>query len=108
MSRNKYEGPRSSAARPHDPAGIDEPIDAWERKPGSSQSEIRKELDNLRERIDRLEAEIDAIATEAHTAVGTLPGADRLETARDVVSDKRSEIQRLTSRLQEIERTLAQ
>ncbi|WP_081161787.1 hypothetical protein [Ensifer aridi] len=108
MSRNKYEGPRSSAARPHDPAGIDEPIDAWERKPGSSQSEIRKELDNLRERIDRLEAEIDAIATEAHTAVGTLPGADRLETARDVVADKRGEIQRLTSRLQEIERTLAQ
>jgi archaellum component FlaC len=107
MSRNKYEGPQSSAARPLDPASIDEPIDAWERRPKSAQPEIRKELDDLRERIGRLEAEIDAIATEAHTAVGTLPGADRIETAKDVVADKRSEIQRLTSRLQEIERMLA-
>lgn len=38
--------------------------------------------------------------------MGTVPGADRLETARDVVAEKREEIKRLTARLEEIEQTL--
>jgi hypothetical protein len=35
-----------------------------------------------------------------------VPGGDRLETAKDVVAEKRDEIKRLTARLEEIEQTL--
>ncbi|GEC37784.1 hypothetical protein [Sinorhizobium meliloti] len=106
MSTNKHGEPRPGAdARPLDPPSVDEPIDAWGRDRKSA-PEVGNQLDELRERIARLQAEIDAIATETHTAVGTVPGADRLETARDVVAEKRDEIKRLTARLEEIERTL--
>jgi hypothetical protein len=108
MSSDKHQKPRSSvAARPLDPPSVDEPVDAWERDQASPRPGVKRQLEELRQRIDALEAEIDAIATEAHTAVGTLPGADRLETARDVVAEKRNEIQRLTSRLREIEQMFA-
>ncbi|WKL39754.1 hypothetical protein Q1M64_12300 (plasmid) [Sinorhizobium meliloti] len=96
---------RGADARPLDPPSVDEPIDAWERDRKSA-PEVGNQLDELRERIARLQAEIDAIATETHTAVGTVPGADRLETARDVVAEKRDEIKRLTARLEAIEQTL--
>ncbi|WEX73823.1 Atg14 domain-containing protein [Sinorhizobium numidicum] len=100
-THGKSRSSKGNDARPVDPPGIDEPIDAWER----SRSGVRNELEELRERIAQLETEIDAIATEAHTAVGTVPGADRIETAKDVVAEKRDEIQRLKSRLQEIEQS---
>ncbi len=104
MSTNKHGEPRPGAdARPLDPPSIDEPIDAWER---DRSRPVGNQLDELRERIARLQAEIDAIATETHTAVGTVPGGDRLETAREVVAEKRDEIKRLTARLEEIEQTL--
>jgi uncharacterized small protein (DUF1192 family) len=106
MSTNKHGEPRLGAdARPLDPPSVDEPIDAWERDRKSAPG-VGNQLDELRDRIARLQAEIDAIATETHTAVGTVPGADRLETARDVVAEKRDEIKRLTARLEEIEQTL--
>ncbi|ASY72111.1 putative y (plasmid) [Sinorhizobium fredii CCBAU 25509] len=65
---------------------------------------MRQQINAMRERIAELEAEIDAIATEAHTAIGTLPGADRIETAKDVVAEKREKIQRLRTHLEEIEK----
>ncbi|MCZ4094561.1 hypothetical protein [Sinorhizobium psoraleae] len=108
MTKRGKPGSSSIHARPLDPPGVDEPIDAWgagsRNNPDQS---VRSQLDELRNRIAELETEIDAIATEAHTAVGTVPGADRLETAKDVVAEKRDEIQRLKSRLQEIEQLLA-
>ncbi len=97
----------STVARPLDPPGVDEPIDAWGRHTTRSQMTIPQQITDLRKRIAELEAEIDAIATEAHTAIGTLPGADRIETAKDVVAEKREEIQKLKSRLEEIERLVA-
>lgn len=107
MSTNKPGESRPAGdARPLDPPSVDEPIDAWERDRMGAPV-IGRELGGLRERIARLQAEIDAIATETHTAVGTVPGGDRLETARDVVAEKRDEIKRLTARLEEIERTIA-
>ncbi|PDT82425.1 hypothetical protein [Sinorhizobium sp. BJ1] len=97
----------STAVRPLDPPGVDEPIDASPRQGKQSQTTVRQQITDMRERIAELEAEIDAIATEAHTAVGTLPGADRIETAKDVVAEKRDEIQKLKASLEEIERLLA-
>ncbi len=73
---------------------------------GRARRGVGNQLDELRDRIARLQSEIDAIATETHTAVGTVPGGDRLETAKDVVAEKRDEIKRLTARLEEIEQTL--
>ncbi|TWA56951.1 hypothetical protein FB008_101481 [Sinorhizobium medicae] len=106
MSTNKPGEPRPGGdARPLDPPSVDEPIDAWERDRMGAH-DIGRELDGLRERIARLQAEIDTIATETHTAIGTVPGGDRLETARDVVAEKRDEIKRLTARLGEIERNV--
>jgi hypothetical protein len=106
---NKYGKTRSSssAARPLDPPGVDEPVDARKRQTTRSEATIRQQIIEIRERIGGLEAEIDAIATEAHTAIGTLPGADRIETAKDVVAEKRDEIQKLKSRLEDIERLVA-
>ncbi|OAP36346.1 hypothetical protein AU381_17685 [Sinorhizobium glycinis] len=105
---NKHGKARSSTvARPLDPPGVDEPIDALGRHARKTRSPVRQQITDIGERIAELEAEIDAIATEAHTAVGTLPGADRIETAKDVVAEKREEIQRLKARLKEIERLVA-
>ncbi|PST24015.1 hypothetical protein C7U60_10020 [Mesorhizobium plurifarium] len=104
MNTNKLGEPRPAVdARPLDPPSVDEPIDAWEGGRKSAPG-IGNQLGELRERIARLQAEIDTIATETHTAVGTVP--DRLETARDVVAEKRHEIKRLTARLEEIEQSL--
>ncbi|AFL51611.1 chromosome segregation ATPase [Sinorhizobium fredii] len=97
----------SSTARPLDPPGVDEPIKASARHAKQSQTTVRQQITDMRERIAELEAEIDAIATEAHTAIGTLPGADRIETAKDVVAEKREEIQKLKAGLEEIERLMA-
>lgn len=108
MTKRGNQGSRAIHARPLDHPGVDEPIDALgEGVRNNPDRSVRRQLDELRGRIAELETEIDAIATEAHTAVGTVPGADRLETAKDVVAEKRDEIQRLKSRLQEIERSLA-
>ncbi|ASY60180.1 MULTISPECIES: hypothetical protein [Sinorhizobium] len=96
-----------TVARPLDPHGVDEPIDASERHAAETSGTVRQQITDLQERIAELEAEIDAIATEAHTAIGTLPGADRIETAKDVVTEKRDEIQRLRARLEEIQRLVA-
>ncbi|APG88771.1 hypothetical protein SAMCCGM7_pC1585 (plasmid) [Sinorhizobium americanum CCGM7] len=97
----------STVARPLDPPGIDEPIDASERHAGETGGTVRQQISDMQERIAELEAQIDAIATEAHTAIGTVPGADRIETAKDVVAEKREEIQMLRARLEEIERLVA-
>ncbi|WOS65114.1 hypothetical protein [Sinorhizobium fredii] len=97
----------STVARPRDPLGVDEPIDALGRHARKSESTVRQQITDMRERIAELEAEIDAIATEAHTAIGTLPGADRIETAKDVVAEKREKIQKLRTHLEEIEKLVA-
>ncbi|ACP22559.1 conserved hypothetical protein (plasmid) [Sinorhizobium fredii NGR234] len=106
---NKHGKARSAStvARPLDPPGIDEPIDAWKRHAAPSRATVRQQITDMRERIAELEAEIDAIATEAHTAIGTLPGADRIETAKEVVAEKREKIQKLRTQLEEIEKLAA-
>ncbi|MEY9559006.1 hypothetical protein [Sinorhizobium fredii] len=95
---------RSSTVAPPD---VDEPIDASGRHARKTESTVRQRITDMRERIAELEAEIDAIATEAHTAIGTLPGADRIETAKDVVAEKREKIQKLRTHLEEIEKLVA-
>jgi hypothetical protein len=107
MNKNRKARSSSTAARPLDPPGVDEPLDARKSRSTRSQATIRQQITEIRERIGGLESEIDAIATEAHTAIGTLPGADRIETAKEVVARKRDEIQKLKSRLEDIERLVA-
>ncbi|CCF00509.1 hypothetical protein [Sinorhizobium fredii] len=89
------------------PPGVVEPIAELRRHVRKTESTVRQRITDMRERIAELEAEIDAIATEAHTAIGTLPGADRIETAKDVVAEKREKIQKLRTHLEEIEKLVA-